>query len=97
MPPPEGCGNGVRRTGTGAGRRAARLGTVLVWQGDRWSNAPARGHVQGAHVDDPFKLRLNAYRVLLTRGRDATVVFVLKLRDLDATYEYLCRRGFVIL
>ena len=29
-----------------------------------------------SQVRDAFQLRLNAYRVLMTRGRDATVVFV---------------------
>jgi len=50
-----------------------------------WSNAKARGYKRGAHVHDPFQLRLNAYRVLLTRSRDATVAFVPPLAELDET------------
>jgi len=38
-------------------------------------------------------LRLNAYRVLLTRGRDGTVIFVPDLTELDETYEYLVASG----
>jgi hypothetical protein len=45
-------------------------------------------------VKDPFQLRLNAYRVLLTRARDACVVFVPPLESLDATYDYLVESGF---
>lgn len=45
-------------------------------------------------MKNPFQLRLNAYRVLLTRGRDATVVFVPLLAALDETYDYLVASGF---
>jgi hypothetical protein len=41
----------------------------LLWTGDAWSNARARNHARGTHVRDPYQLRVNAYRVLLTRGR----------------------------
>jgi len=45
-------------------------------------------------VRDPFQLRVNAYRVLLTRGRDACVVFVPPLAELDETYGYFVEAGF---
>ncbi len=51
-------------------------GTDLMMEGGSWTNRKARGYMRGVNVKDPFKLRINAYRVLLTRGRDATVVFV---------------------
>jgi DUF2075 family protein len=70
-------------------------GTDLIWTGDRWSNEFARGYKRGAAVRDPFQLRLNAYRVLLTRGRDATVVFVPQIAELDATFERLTASGFL--
>ena len=35
-----------------------------------WSNARAKNHARGTHVRDPFQLRVNAYRVLLPRGRE---------------------------
>ncbi len=68
-------------------------GTDLVWKGGGWSNERARGYKRGAHVKDPLQLRLNAYRVLLTRGRDGTVVFVPPLPELDATYERVVAAG----
>jgi hypothetical protein len=69
-------------------------GTDLMRDGGRWSHARARGYKRGAHVRDPFQLRLNAYRVLLTRGRDATVVYVPQLSALDETYDFLLGAGF---
>jgi DUF2075 family protein len=69
-------------------------GTDFIRLENRWSNAKARGYKRGAHVRDPFQLRLNAYRVLLTRGRDATVAFIPPLPELDETYQYLATSGF---
>ncbi len=60
----------------------------------RWSNAKARGYMKKAMVKDAFQLRLNSYRVLLTRGRDACVVFVPPLPELDETFAYLTAAGF---
>jgi hypothetical protein len=39
-------------------------------------------------------LRRNVYRVLLTRGRDGTVVFVPPDPWLDETYAFLREAGF---
>jgi len=72
-------------------------GTDFVRQAGEWSNANAKGYKRGTKVLDPHQLRVNAYRVLLTRGRDASVVFVPRLGALDATYEYLTAAGFVAL
>jgi hypothetical protein len=69
-------------------------GTDLVFTGDGWSNANARGYLRSARVRNPFQLRLNAYRVLPTRGRDACVVFVPPLPALDSTFDYLSQAGF---
>ena len=69
-------------------------GTDFVRSGGRWSNAGARGYKRGKTPEDPFQLRLNAYRVLLTRGRDGTVVFVPPLAALDETYDHLVACGF---
>jgi hypothetical protein len=41
------------------------------------------------------RLRRNAYRVLLTRGRDATVVYVPDATVMDDTYEFLICSGFL--
>ncbi len=69
-------------------------GTDLVMSSGAWSNASARGYRKGAKVKDPFQLRRNAYRVLLTRGRDACVVFVPEIVALDETFAYLVETGF---
>lgn len=69
-------------------------GTDLMMSNGAWSIACARGYRKGAKVRDPFQLRLNAYRVLLTRGRDACVAFVPPIGALDETFEYLAESGF---
>jgi hypothetical protein len=69
-------------------------GTDFVRQGGAWSISRARGYKKGAKVRDPRQLRINAYRVLLTRGRDGTTVFVPPLYELDETFAYLLECGF---
>lgn len=69
-------------------------GTDFIRQGGRWSHAKARGYKQKTRVKDSFQLRMNAYRVLLTRGRDATVVFIPSIPVLDETYQHLVNSGF---
>jgi hypothetical protein len=74
--------------------------TLLAWGTDlllvdgQWSNAYARGYQKGKQVKDPLQLRVNAYRVLLTRARDACVVFIPPLALLDETHQYLSDSGF---
>jgi hypothetical protein len=69
-------------------------GTDLVRRGNCWSNELARGYRRGARIRDPMQLRRNAYRVLLTRGRDGTVVFLPPVPELDETADFLVRCGF---
>lgn len=70
-------------------------GTDFLLVDGRWNIGRARGYKRGGpKVRDPAQLRANAYRVLLTRARDATVVFVPDLPELDATYTHLERAGF---
>ncbi len=68
-------------------------GTDLVRRNDRWSNAWAKRHARSAHVRDSFRLRLNAYRVLLTRRRDCTIIFVPPMSELDDTAAWLQECG----
>lgn len=68
-------------------------GTDLSWTDAGWSNAHARGYRSKVPIRDPYQLRVNAYRVLLTRGRDGTVIFVPKLHELDATHQRLADVG----
>lgn len=44
-------------------------GKDLVWENSSWKiNYPKRG------AQDPYQMKLNAYRVLLTRGRDGVII-----------------------
>lgn len=69
-------------------------GTDFVLENGRWTNRKARGYQRRSFVRDPHQLRLNAYRVLLTRGRDGTVVFIPPLPELKETRTYLEAAGF---
>jgi hypothetical protein len=73
-------------------------GTDFARGGGRWSIANARGYKRAgnAMVRDPYQLRVNAYRVLLTRGRDCTIVYVPRFSAADETYEYLTSAGFAL-
>ena len=88
-----GDGSGPRR---GAGRRRL-FPTGAPSTAERWTNELAKQHARSAHVKDPFRLRLNAYRVLLTRGRDAAVVFVPPDARLDLTAAWLQAHGVKVL
>jgi hypothetical protein len=70
-------------------------GTDLRWSEKQWSSASMRRYQNARRVKDPHRLRINAYRVLLTRGRDAIVVFVPPSTTMDETYEYLVASGFL--
>lgn len=73
-------------------------GTDLLRENGQWTNKHARGYANGpVKPVDPFQMRLNAYRVLLTRGRDGTIVFVPNIPALNETYVYLVESGFQVL
>lgn len=69
-------------------------GSDLTWNGEAWQSpapkAPAAGKraPQNAH-----RLRVNSYRVLLTRGRDGMILYVPNQPALNATYAYLTELG----
>jgi hypothetical protein len=69
-------------------------GTDFIRENGRWTNRKARGYMHMSRIKDPFRLRLNSYRVLLTRGRDGTIVFIPPLPELVETREYLTTSGF---
>jgi hypothetical protein len=69
-------------------------GTDFILDGGRWSNRLAKRYQQPAQIKDALQLRKNAYRVLLTRARDATVVFVPPIPLLDETYAAILAAGF---
>jgi DUF2075 family protein len=63
-----------------------------LWDGKHWKTKPSRSKYA---IEDPFRLRKNVYRVLLTRGRDGVVVFVPPDSKLDATYHILLASGLI--
>ena len=104
---PEGAPRGrscreLRECETEFGAQGLELeGVLLGWgtdfiidAGGRWSNACAQRHMKKVPIRDPWQLRANAYRVLLTRARDVTVVFLPRIAELDPTYARLCQAGF---
>jgi DUF2075 family protein len=72
-------------------------GTDFIRLNGNWSNSNAGGYRHSDRIKDALQLRKNAYRVLLTRGREATVVFVPPIAGLDETYAFLKGCGFFVL
>lgn len=66
-------------------------GSDLLWTAGEWSIQFAGSN--RPRLKDPLTVRKNVYRVLLTRGRDGTVVFVPPDRRLDTTCERLLAAG----
>ena len=69
-------------------------GTDFLMNEGKWSNANSRGYKLKKLIRDAFQLRMNAYRVLLTRARDVVVLFVPRLQSLDQTFDYMVAAGF---
>jgi len=67
-------------------------GDDLLWQDERWQTKSRQKNVR-----DPLRLRLNSYRVLLTRGRDGFAVFVPPEAKMDAVFEVLRSSGLTLL
>lgn len=74
---------------------------VLAWGSDlrrrdgAWTDDRSGGYRRP--VKNRLALRKNVYRVLLTRGRDGTVVYVPKVHFLDELYDRLVCSGFQVL
>lgn len=74
-------------------------GAILCWGSDfvlknrNWDISLMRKYKQGTDIKNPWLLRSNAYRVLLTRARDATVIFMPSEKSFDETYQYLIDCG----
>ncbi len=65
-------------------------GVDLHWDGQSWNSPPQRR----SKARDPHALRLNSYRVLLTRGRDGLVLYVPEGgSQFDTDYEALVAAG----
>ncbi|WP_169737035.1 DNA/RNA helicase domain-containing protein [Deinococcus pimensis] len=64
-------------------------GTDFTWGGEGWNVRPSRTMAGRRAPEDPAALRLNSYRVLLSRGRDGMALFVPEQPALDETYRML--------
>lgn len=70
-------------------------GTDFIREKGTWTNKYASGYREMARIVDAKALRMNAYRVLLTRGRDGCVVFIPPIHDkMRETYKFLKDCGF---
>jgi hypothetical protein len=65
-------------------------GEDFRWDGMAWKLTPIRRRIAQR---DPYQLLRNAYRVLLTRGRDGLVIFIPPESRLDATETALLAAG----
>ena len=75
---------------------------LIAWGSDlrrssgSWISSDARRFASGdVRVRDPHTLRVNSYRVLLTRGRDGSVIYVPNDRCMDETWAFLRDVGFL--
>lgn len=64
-------------------------GDDMVWEGNSWRKYTR----QQKDVEDPNQLRLNSYRVLMTRGRDGLIVYVPSISNLTSVYDVLQDAG----
>ncbi len=70
-------------------------GTDFKRKGEGWNTDRARGYKRGgASRTESLAASRKRVSVLLTRARDATVVFVPPLLELDDTFHYLAASGF---
>lgn len=68
-------------------------GDDLSWNGEAWASRPGGR----SKAKNPHQLRLNSYRVLLTRGRDGMVIFVPAGKEMDASFEALVAAGCAVM
>lgn len=78
--------------------------SLLVWGTDftrvdgHWDDSLAMRFQKKNAVRDRLQLRRNAYRVLLTRGREGVVICVpAYFRELDATFDFFAAAGCELL
>jgi Schlafen group 3, DNA/RNA helicase domain len=73
-------------------------GTDFVLKEGKWDDSSAKKYQKSSGVRDPLRLRRNAYRVLLTRGREGVVICVPEfMRELDETFNFLVAGGCEVL
>ncbi len=65
-------------------------GEDLTWDGNHFLVSVPQPR---SAAKDPHTLRLNSYRVLLTRGRDGMIIFIPSESKLDTTYSVIINSG----
>jgi hypothetical protein len=92
----------LRECMTEFGAQGLELDAALVaWgsdfrmEGKVWLSDQMRKYQKPYLIKNAHQLRINAYRVLLTRARDAIVIFVPPLQEMDETHQYLVESGFL--
>ncbi len=71
-------------------------GTDLIRENGIWTNRFASGYRDKHRIVDAKALRVNSYRVLLTRGRDGCTIFVPPIsKKMCETYAFLRECGFM--
>jgi hypothetical protein len=69
-------------------------GTDFVSSDALWGNALAKKYKSTSGVQNPIQLRRNAYRVLLTRGREGLIICLPQfLSELDETFNFFVNAG----
>ncbi len=69
-------------------------GTDFVLKDGRWDNSAVKVYQKASGIQDALQLRRNAYRVLLTRGREGALICLPEfMRELDQTYSFLVAAG----
>jgi DUF2075 family protein len=58
-----------------------------------WDISKGKKWLKTSAIRNPLSLRRNTYRVLLTRGRQGSVIFVPPQADLDETHARLISAG----
>lgn len=65
-------------------------GNDLLWTGDEWEIRKMRSRIP---QNDPHQLRVNSYRVLLTRSREGLIIFIPPKLEFDKTEHALLAAG----
>ncbi|WP_088086549.1 DNA/RNA helicase domain-containing protein [Bacillus sp. OV166] len=71
---------------------------ILLWGYDfRIENGQWVNYYQDRRLKNPYQIRKNSYRVLLTRGRDGTILVIPNDPRLDDTYDLFVSLGVPVL
>lgn len=83
--------NKLRYSATEFQTQGLELDTAIVhWDDDLYlQNGTWKGQYFQRDVKDPFQIKLNSYRVILTRGRDCTIIYIPPKQILDETWNIL--------